>query len=213
MCRLLGDSTRLPCLRDSGKQVVTPSPPLYFQIDNPPGRKDRELSLEPEDNSASSQILLRLSRWRSCTTRARHGWIHVVFLSSLPRLGGPSIAMTPEYTLRVTASSRPVSGSLTWVCPTTHVARISKPWVGTRSKRGGAVLSNGSCRDLRVTGSIIAIQTIPARDLLWDAQKRSRRPADRRSCRWIELPDTLRGHSVYLGFSSSSGYRYAPTIG
>jgi hypothetical protein len=42
------------------------------------------------------------------------------------------------------------------------------PW-GTR--RDGAVLCIGSCRDLPVTRSIIAKGSVLARDPLWDAEK------------------------------------------
>lgn len=42
------------------------------------------------------------------------------------------------------------------------------------SRRGGVVLCNGSCRDLPVTCSITATQSIPARHPLWNAQRRSR---------------------------------------
>ena len=50
------------------------------------------------------------------------------------------------------------------------------------TRRGGVVLCNGSRRDLLVTRSIIAKRCMPARDPLWDAQKRSLRvsPARRR---------------------------------
>lgn len=55
------------------------------------------------------------------------------------------------------------------------MAGVSRQWAGPRSRRGGAVLCNGSCRDIAVTRSIIAIRSLPARDPLWDAQKRSLR--------------------------------------
>ena len=39
----------------------------------------------------------------------------------------------------------------------------------------------------------------------------SRRTTAGRSRGWIELPDSSRGRSVYVGLSIASGYRYAPT--
>ena len=63
------------------------------------------------------------------------------------------------------------------------------------SARGGAVLCIGTCRNLPATRSRIAKESIPVPDPFWDAQKRSWRPVEGRSCRWIELPDLPRCRS------------------
>jgi hypothetical protein len=61
------------------------------------------------------------------------------------------------------------TGSTTGTLPSALIAAPGE------SRHGGAVLCKRSCRDLRVTRSIIAKSSIPARDPLWHAQKRSLR--------------------------------------
>jgi hypothetical protein len=81
---------------------------------------------------------------------------------------------------------------------------------------GGAVLCIGSCRDLPVTPSIIAILSIPARDPLLGRSKAV-------SAGLGGLPtagradgsnshNLSRGRYVYVGLSIASGYCYARTI-
>jgi len=79
------------------------------------------------------------------------------------------------------------------------------------SRRGGAVLCIGSCRDLPIKRSIIARRGIPARNPLWNAKNRSQRPPDRRSSDGSNPQTVSRRRYVYVGLSIASGYRYAPT--